>query len=399
LRKAAALASLQKKGDSWYCQFVFARQRHTFTIGNVPEREADRWKANAENLLLLVKQGRVEVPRGIAIADFVLHDGKPPLDIETVQRRETTLHALREAYLAIFANGAIESNTLRTMTIHLDHLEDTFGKRFILASLTLAKLQGHITARAKHVSAVTIKKEIDSFRSVWNWGLRMKWVDTVFPCSGLVYPKSDEKLPFMTWAEIERRIKAGGDADTLWECLYLDAEEVAAMLKDVKAKELPDWIYVMLVMAAHTGARRSELIRARVEDVDMAAGVITIREKKRSRSARTTRRVPISSLLAKALQPLLEHQQGKTYLFGGGATPLSVQVTHNAFGRALDGSKWRVIKGWHTLRHSFISALASKGVDQRIIDDCVGHCTEEQRRRYRHLFPAVTQKAIASVFG
>jgi site-specific recombinase XerD len=51
------------------------------------------------------------------------------------------------------------------------------------------------------------------------------------------------------------------------------------------------------------------------------------------------------------------------------------------------------------LRHSFISALATKGVDQRIIDDLVGRQTEEQRRRYRHLFPDVKEKAVHDVFG
>jgi integrase len=50
-------------------------------------------------------------------------------------------------------------------------------------------------------------------------------------------------------------------------------------------------------------------------------------------------------------------------------------------------------------RHSFISALASKGVDQRMIDELVGHSTEEQRRRYRHLYPDVKLEAMRAVFG
>ena len=57
------------------------------------------------------------------------------------------------------------------------------------------------------------------------------------------------------------------------------------------------------------------------------------------------------------------------------------------------------MKGWHCLRHSFISNLASQGIDQRIIDDFVGHTTEQMRRRYRHLFPDVKQAAIDAVFG
>jgi integrase len=57
------------------------------------------------------------------------------------------------------------------------------------------------------------------------------------------------------------------------------------------------------------------------------------------------------------------------------------------------------VKGCHVLRHSFISACASKGVDQRLIVEWTGHATEEQRRRYRHLYPTAQQQAIRSVFG
>ena len=33
------------------------------------------------------------------------------------------------------------------------------------------------------------------------------------------------------------------------------------------------------------------------------------------------------------------------------------------------------------------------------IDDLVGHSTDEQRRRYRHLFPDVKEQAVRDVFG
>jgi hypothetical protein len=53
-----------------------------------------------------------------------------------------------------------------------------------------------------------------------------------------------------------------------------------------------------------------------------------------------------------------------------------------------------VLKGWHLFR----SALASKSVDQRMIDDLVGYSTDEQRHRW-HLFPEVKQQAVMGVFG
>lgn len=394
------MASLQKKGDSWYCQFIYAKKRRTFTIGPVEEKEALQWQSRTETLLMRLEQGLLHVPRGVSIADFILHDGKPPVaDPANDVTRETTLHELREAYLTTFGNGAIEKNTLYTARIHLNHLEETYGKTLLLAGLTLGKLQQHVNRRQKLVSAITIKKEIDTFRSVWHWGLRMKWVDMPFPSSGIVYPKTDEKLPFMSWDEIQRRIKAGGDAETLYECLYLDTAQISKMLTHVKNKKAPAWVYPMVLMAAHTGARRSELIRVRVEDIDLDQATLTIREKKRAKGARTTRRVPISTSLASVLKTRMKEQKGKPFLFGPGDQPLSVQSVHKAFERVLEGSKWSVIRGFHVLRHSMISACAMNNVDQRMLQEWVGHQTAAMQRRYTHLYPSAQKDALSAVFG
>ena len=201
----------------------------------------------------------------------------------------------------------------------------------------------------------------------------------------------------MTWKEIERRVKAGGDPKELWEALFLNVAEIEELLKHVEQKKTHAWVYPMIAMAAHTGARRSELIAARKEDVDLAESVITIREKKRQQGTRTSRRVPISGFLAKVLKPLLDGPG--PYLFGDGNQPLPRQATQEAFVSVRAKSKWSVLKGYHVLRHSFISACAAKNVDQRLLDSWVGHQTEEQRRRYRHLYPSVQKAAIRSVFG
>ena len=74
------------------------------------------------------------------------------------------------------------------------------------------------------------------------------------------------------------------------------------------------------------------------------------------------------------------------------------EATHH-FRQSLMDSKWEKVPGWHCLRHSFISILASDGVDQRLIDDYVGHTTEDMRRRYRHLLPETKAKVLKRVFG
>jgi integrase len=81
--------------------------------------------------------------------------------------------------------------------------------------------------------------------------------------------------------------------------------------------------------------------------------------------------------------------------------PIAVTAdeAHDHFRRCQAGSRWAVLRGWHVLRHSFASNCAAVGIDQRIIDEWMGHQTEEMVRRYRHLFPDQQRKAIDLVFG
>lgn len=270
----------------------------------------------------------------------------------------------------------------------------------------------------------------------------MKLLTGKFPKRGLRFPKSAEKPPFMTRQEIERRIKTSklskAEIADLWGALYLTAEETAELLEHAKVNATQPFIYPMLCFAAHTGARRSEMIRTRVADVDFESNTLTIQERKRVKGKLTTRRVPMSAFLAAVLKewlgkhpggeslfcqaeyversrtrsPTTGHRGEKTRLRSSQARlslvtkrnhvpngPLSPKEAHDHLERTLVGSKWEVVKGWHLFRHGFISALASKGIDQRLIDDFVGHQSEEQRRRYRHLYPSVKEQAIAQVFG
>jgi integrase len=407
------MASLQLRNGSWRVIFRYRGSQHFVTIGEVDQTEAQGVKARHEYHLRLLKQRLLTLSPGMDIVTFLRHDGKPPETTTESDAPAMTFAQFRDDYLKTIGNGAVENNTLYTSKIHLAHLAGTIGERFPITSLVHADLQRHVTRRSASdsVAAITIKKELDTLRSAWNWAKRMGYHQVDFPGAGLVYPKSKEKLPFMTWTEIDRRIAASGNQKELWECLFLREPEIANFLDFVQQRKAPVWVYPMCVMAAHTGARRSEMIRAERQDVDVEAGIITIREKKRVRGKVTTRRVPISLRLKEALAalPVINGR-----LFGN----LSVQAVQKAFmevagkhtseakdaetkarNEAKRRTKWSVLKGYHVLRHSFISALANKGIDQRIIDELVGHQTEAMRRRYRHLYPQTVADAVKQVFG
>jgi len=432
------MASVQKKGNGWYGQFIYRGKRHTFTIGKVSEAEARAKADQVDYLLMRIDQGLIPPPPDILA--FIRHDGNAKPE---APRQAVTLAALRDRYLETHT-PSLEPHTIRGIRRHFQHLAKHFGERFHIGGLTLADLQGYVDKRAKAKTArgllnpATIKKEIVSLRTAWNWGVRMDLVSGVYPYRGLRYAKTDEKPPFQTRQEIERQLPGLGPAKQaeLWEALYLTLPEIEQLISHVKATALHPWIHPLVATAAHTGARKGELLRMRVGDVDFEAGVVTIKEKKRAHDRRTTRRVPLSDSLTGILKEWLAVHPGGDLLFaqaeevagskkrsantgyfwknrpGGNAArlanvrprgkpgilPITEEEAHHHLKQSLKSSAWSVIRGYHICRHSFISALASKGIDQRIIDEMVGHQSEQQRRRYRHLYPAVIKDALKSVF-
>lgn len=412
-----------------------------FTIGKVQEDEANSKCRQVDYLLMRLKQGLVELPEDMDIVTFMECDGKPPKKAQKLaptRRQPATLGALNDRYLATHANGTIEANSLDTCRSHLNHFVRVLGKGFPLGELSLAKLQRYFDQRAKaEIGPVTIRKELATLRAAWNWGLPMGLTAGPFPNQGLRYPKADEKPPFMTMTEVEQQVAAGADEAKRWEAVYLQAGELKGLLATVKEQALHPWIYPLVCFAAHTGARRSEIIRAQISDVDFKANTVLIREKKRDQSQRTTRRVPLTGFLKKVLSKWLSKHPGGSALFchigpvyrskkrgrttghrgpktrlsslGGSMAavktrvqpaqgPLTRNEVHDHFKRALAGTKWEHIRGLHTLRHSFISACASKGTDQRLVQEWAGHMNEATSRRYRHIYPSTQQAAINAVF-
>ena len=133
----------------------------------------------------------------------------------------------------------------------------------------------------------------------------------------LVYRKSKSKPPFQTWAQIERQIARGGLSQpqqrALWNCLFLTLPEIRDVLEFVRSRTAHPFVFPMFIFAAHTGARRSEMLRSQIDDSDFTAGVVTIREKKKDRSKEMTfRTVLMSPLIRKTMSEwFAEHPGGR----------------------------------------------------------------------------------------
>jgi integrase len=338
---------------------------------------------------------------------FLVSDGRREKPARIV--KALTLKELIDRFRDALPPGTMEENSRYTLNIHLAHVLKVLKPSTSVTQITFETIQKYVNARSQAtgrrrqpVSATTIRKELSSFSSVWSWGLHMGHVAVPFPNKGLRYPKTSEKPPFQTWKAIERQIACGGlsetDQQALWDCLYLRVEEVGKLISFVEQHAVDPCLHPMLLIAAHTGARRSEIVRAQKRDFDFEAGTVLLREKKRSKGRCTQRTVPMTEQLAGLMEAWLEGQPGPA-AFTEAGQPLTPQRASELLSRTLAGSTWAKIRGWHVLRHSFISNLASQAIDQRLIDEFVGHTTEAMRQRYRHLFPETKRAAIAAVFG
>ena len=194
------------------------------------------------------------------------------------------------------------------MRIHVRRLKRVLGANLVLANFCLEDLQRFVDKRARdkgihgrQLSSATIKKELRTLTSAWTWGLDCGTLSRPLPKKGLRFPKMTEKPPFQTWQEIERKIARGGltkaEVADLWDCLFLTLPEIEELLEFVREHARQPFIYPMVMFAAHTGARRSEMVRSEIDDIDFDGSTVLIHEKKRVRGKLSTRRVPISPLL------------------------------------------------------------------------------------------------------
>ena len=353
-----------------------------------------------------IRRGRAIIPATVDVATYFLSGGRA--EVATVAPEKAMgLGLLFTEYQAKLTAGSKERNSLKTEAIHGRHLCRHFGDDAPVGRLAaMAQIQGYVDARAsKGAARVTIRKELNTLRFVSAWAANRGVIRTD-PCASwkiamLTFPKEVEKPPFQTWDQIARQVSRGNlsaeqQAD-LWECLWLDRRQAVEIIDWAEGHEGHPWLLPMLAIATYTGARRSEILRSEVDDWDFESEQVAIRQKKSDRSKTFTRRyVPIHPDLAIIVREWLVTRPGTSpfLIVNGDGDPLSINQAAHGFRAAVTGTKWHVLRGYHVLRHSFASNLASRGIDQRVIDELLGHSTAEMSRRYRHLAPTKKRAAV-----
>jgi len=178
---------------------------------------------------------------------------------------------------------------------------------------------------------------------------------------------------------------------------YLTIEEAEGLLAYLKPRSLTWWR--MAAISLNTGLRLGEILALTYGDLDLAAGIIHVRDAKAG-----TRMAHMNKFIKKLFSDMPTGQPS-ALLFptkdGKQRCGLDISKT---FARAINNLKLnenvtddrhKVV--FHTLRHTFASWLAIDGVPLYTISELMGHATLEMTKRYAHLCPDSKRDAVAKI--
>jgi len=220
----------------------------------------------------------------------------------------------------------------------------------------IRQYQAHLF-QAKKLAPATVSQYVSALRFLFVKTLRRHFLAEYIP-----FPKSRKRLPTV-----------------------LSPEEVTRLID--AACNL--YHRTLLMTLYSTAARRAELCRLKVQDIDSQRMMIRINQGKGGRD----REVPLSPKLLETLRVYWRWMQPTTFLFPGTVkgvradVPISVNTVWLACRQAAHRAGITKRLSPHSLRHSCASHLLEAGADLRTIQVLLGHSRLEHTLLYLHLSP------------
>jgi len=220
----------------------------------------------------------------------------------------------------------------------------------------IRQYQAHLF-QAKKLAPATVSQYVSALRFLFVKTLRRHFLAEYIP-----FPKSRKRLPTV-----------------------LSPEEVTRLID--AACNL--YHRTLLMTLYSTAARRAELCRLKVQDIDSQRMMIRINQGKGGRD----RDVPLSPKLLETLRVYWRWMQPQTFLFPGTVkgvradVPITPNVVWLACRQAAQRAGITKRLSPHSLRHSCASHLLEAGADLRTIQVLLGHSRLEHTLVYLHLSP------------
>ncbi len=254
--------------------------------------------------------------------------------------------------------GGWSPNTWRGLSGMLRKLEEEFGDQF-LESITTREIERYLTRRRNvdGITTATANRYLATLKTLFKTAQNWDYISGN-PTLRLKMLKEQSRIP----------------------------EALSEIELDALIAECPERTRQVVIMAADTGMRRSELQRLTWRDVDFVAGTVTVRQSKNKDYRVIPMTDRVRSLLAH-MEPELTQPDQPVVVFGDIKRSL-----HSAGIRANVGHVHL-----HMLRHTLATRLRDRGVPIDRIMQVMGHRTMEMSLRYAHARPQQLVEAMAAL--
>ena len=249
----------------------------------------------------------------------------------------------------------------------LEALEGDTARRYAGVDAAGQKI---FKARKAPRSPATINRYNAALAAVFTWAIRRR-----------VAPKA--------WDHPCRRVERRPENNE--STRFLDDDERRRLLEACKASRWPK-LYLLVLLALTTGARKSELTGLRWRDIDLVEKVMHV--------ARTKNGDPKVLPLVPAAAEQLQAFKGadSALVFASKIRPDQPYSFEQRWAQALRLARVRSFR-LHDLRHSCASMLARQGATLLEIGDLLGHRQVSMTKRYSHLASSHRSALVNRVLG
>lgn len=225
-------------------------------------------------------------------------------------------------------------------------------------------------AKRKPLAPATLNRYLASLSLLLSWAQRQRmtprgWTN---PCRAVEFRREDNA-----------RVR------------FLSEAERNALLAECRKAKWPR-LYLLVLMAITTGARRGELMALRWKDIDLDSAVAMVdRTKNSDRKA-----LPLTPAVVEQLKRF--RAAAGSLVFASKHRPDQAMSFEPAWRKAMRDAGIRDFR-FHDLRHSCASYLAKNGATLLEIADVLGHRQIGMTRRYSHLTTHHKASLVNRVLG
>ena len=280
------------------------------------------------------------------------------------QKKNITFAEMADLYLEKYSK--VNKKSWKTSDwVYLRRLKPYFGK-YLLSKISPEIVEEYKSERlSTGIKKCSANREVSCLRKIFNVAIDWGYA-------------SDNPV---------RRVKLYSERENIRE-RFLEEDDEEPRLIAVS----PPHLESMIMVALHTGMRKSEVLNLKRSNVDFDNRLISIKESKSGKE----RKIPINSALNGLLYALKSQNGHSEYVFTNPVTGMPYRDIKRSFGTACENAGIEDLR-FHDLRHTFATRLVRRGVDLVIVKELMGHASIVTTQRYLHSQADVKFQAVESL--